>query len=135
MAYQARQRDPLFDSDTQAIIERRGKELLGLALLAASVTLALILATYSPDDPNWLNATDAPAKNAMGSVGAAIASPLYVIAGFGSWMIALILGVWGARFALHFGEETALARLIFAPISVALVSVYASTHLPIADWT
>ena len=28
MAYQARHRDPLFDSDTQAIIERRGKELL-----------------------------------------------------------------------------------------------------------
>ena len=30
MAYQARHRDPLFDSDTQAIIERRGKELIGV---------------------------------------------------------------------------------------------------------
>ena len=135
MAYQARHRDPLFDSETQAIIERRGKELIGLFLLVAAVTLALILGTYSPNDPNWLNATDAPAQNALGHLGAAIASPLYVIAGFGSWMIPLILGVWGARFALHHGEEHAFSRLIFAPISVALVSVYASTHLPIHEWT
>ncbi len=135
MAYQARHRDPLFDSDTQAIIERRGKELLGLALLAVAVTLALALGTYSPNDPNWLNATDAPAENALGHIGAAIASPLYVIAGFGSWMMPLILGVWGVRFSLHYGEENALSRLIFAPIAVALVSVYASTHLPIHEWT
>ena len=135
MAYQTRHRDPLFDSDTQAIIERRGKELLGFAMLAAAVTLALILGTYSPEDPNWLNATDAPARNALGHIGAAIASPLYVIAGFGSWMISVILGVWGLRFALHHGEENAIGRLIFAPIVVALVSVYASTHLPIHEWT
>ena len=31
MAYQVRQRDPLLDSKMQAAIERRGKELLGLA--------------------------------------------------------------------------------------------------------
>ena len=33
MAYQARGRDPLFDSDVQAAIEKRGKELIGLALI------------------------------------------------------------------------------------------------------
>ena len=34
-SYQARQRDPLLDQNTQAMIERRGKELLGLALIGA----------------------------------------------------------------------------------------------------
>ena len=43
MAYQARHRDPLFDSDTQAIIERRGKELLGIVLLGLAVLMALML--------------------------------------------------------------------------------------------
>ena len=134
MAYQARHRDPLFDSDTQAIIERRGKELIGLTLLGLAALVALVLGSYSPDDPNWLNATDAQARNLLGPLGAAIASPLYVIAGYGSWAIAAVLAVWGMRFLLHHGEERAMSRLIFAPICVALVSVYASTHIPGAGW-
>ena len=134
MAFQTRHRDPLFDSDTQAIIERRGKELVGLTMIGLALLVALMLGSYSPDDPNWLNATDAPAKNVLGPVGAAIASPLYVIAGYGSWAIAAILGVWGLRFLFHYGEERAMSRLIFAPIGVALVAVYASTHLPGASW-
>ncbi|SMX22927.1 DNA translocase FtsK [Boseongicola aestuarii] len=134
MAFQTRQRDPLFDSDTQAIIERRGKELVGLTLIGLAMLAALMLGSYSPDDPNWLNATDAPARNFLGPVGAAIASPLYVIAGYGSWAIAAILGVWGMRFLFHYGEERAISRLIFAPIGVALVAVYASTHIPGASW-
>ena len=35
MAFQARQRDPLLDSSMQAAIERRGKELIGIALMPA----------------------------------------------------------------------------------------------------
>ncbi len=134
MAYQARHRDPLFDSDTQAIIERRGKELVGVLLLALGVLAMLALGSYSADDPNWLSSTDAPAQNLLGPIGAAFASPLYVIAGYGSWAIALVLVVWGARFVFHFGSDQAIGRLIFAPIAVALVSVYASTHVPSAEW-
>ena len=135
MAYQARHRDPLFDSDTQAIIERRGKELLGMVLLGLALLTALLLGSYSPDDPNWLSATDTPAQNLLGPVGAAIASPLYVIAGYGAWAIALVMAAWGFRFVFHFGEERALGRLIFAPIGVALVSVFASTHVPGPEWS
>ncbi|MEM7718116.1 MAG: DNA translocase FtsK 4TM domain-containing protein [Pseudomonadota bacterium] len=134
MAYQARHRDPLFDSDTQAIIERRGKELIGVLLLGLGVLCLLALWSYSADDPNWLSSTDAPAQNLLGPLGAAIASPLYVIAGYGSWAIALILIVWGARFVFHLGSDGAMGRLIFAPIAVALISVYFSTHVPGAAW-
>jgi len=134
MAYQARHRDPLFDSDTQAIIERRGKELIGVVLLVMGVMSLLALWSYSADDPNWLSSTDAPVQNMLGSIGAAFASPLYVIAGYGSLAISLVLIVWGARFICHYGSDHALGRLIFAPIAVALVSVYASTHVPGGGW-
>ncbi len=134
MAYQARHRDPLFDSDTQAIIERRGKELVGVLLLALGVLSMLALWSYSADDPNWLSSTDAPAQNILGPVGAAFASPLYVIAGYGSWAISLVLLVWGARFVFHYGSDSAVGRVIFAPIAVALVSVYFSTHVPGPNW-
>ncbi|MEL6517645.1 MAG: DNA translocase FtsK 4TM domain-containing protein, partial [Pseudomonadota bacterium] len=66
MAYQTRQRDPLFDSETQAALERRSKELVGLCLLGLGVIVALILWSYSPEDPSWLSATDEPAQNILG---------------------------------------------------------------------
>ncbi|MGR3570640.1 DNA translocase FtsK [Brevirhabdus sp.] len=134
-SYQARPRDPLLDRNTQAALERRGKELLGLGLVAVGVFVALILATYVPEDPSWLSATDAPAQNIFGRFGASIASPLFVIVGWGGWAIALTFFVWGIRFVLHKGEQRALSRAIFAPIAIALASIYASTHVPDAGWT
>jgi S-DNA-T family DNA segregation ATPase FtsK/SpoIIIE len=133
-SYQARQRDPLLDQNMQAAIERRGKELLGAALLALGMLTALMLVSYSPDDPSWLAATDAPAQNLLGRFGAAIASPLFVISGKGAWMIALILAAWGIRFVTHRGEDRAAGRVIFAPIAVAMTSVYASTLVAGPNW-
>ncbi len=133
-SYQARQRDPLLDQHTQAAIERRGKELLGIVLLAMGIATAMIIGSYSPDDPSWLAATDEPAQNLLGRFGAAVASPLYVIAGYGAWGLALALVVWGVRFVAHAGEERALSRAIFTPIAIAVLSVYASTHAPGAGW-
>jgi DNA segregation ATPase FtsK/SpoIIIE, S-DNA-T family len=133
-SYQARQRDPLLDQGVQAALERRGKELLGAVLIGLGLLTALMLASYSPDDPSWLAATEEPAQNWLGGLGAAIASPLYVIAGYGSWGLGLVFAVWGFRFLAHKGEDRALGRAIFAPIAVALMSVYASTLVAGAGW-
>jgi S-DNA-T family DNA segregation ATPase FtsK/SpoIIIE len=133
-SYQARQRDPLLDQNVQAAIERRGKELLGVILVVLGILTGMMLATYSPDDPSWLAATDEPARNALGRFGASLASPLFVIAGFGAWGMALAFFVWGIRLTLHRGSERALSRAIFTPIGLALVSVYSSTHVAGPDW-
>ncbi|MCV2872367.1 DNA translocase FtsK 4TM domain-containing protein [Defluviimonas sp. WL0050] len=133
-SYQARQRDPLLDQNIQAALERRGKELLGIAFCVAALLVAMMLASYSPDDPSWFASTDEPAQNLLGRFGAAIALPLVVIAGQGAWGIAAILAAWGVRFVTHRGEDRALSRVIFAPIAVALMSVYASTHAGGPDW-
>ncbi len=135
MAFQARRRDPFLDSDMQAAIEQRGKELFGLALLSIGVLVTLMLLSYVPEDPSWLSATDEPAQNWLGRFGASLASPLFVIVGFGAWAIPFVTVIWGLRFLLHRGEDRALSRLLFAPLAVALASVYASTHLPLSEWT
>ena len=134
MAYQVRQRDPLFDADTQALLERRGKEMIGMILIALAGLAAILLATYSPNDPSWLSATDQPVQNGLGRLGASVASPLYIILGLGSWSVVFVLGVWGARLMTHHGSERAISRLIFAPIGVAVIAVYASTLVPYAGW-
>ena len=74
-SYQARQRDPLLDQNVQAMLQRRGKEVIGLALIALALAATLMLWTYSPEDPGWMVATEEPAQNMFGRFGAALASP------------------------------------------------------------
>ncbi|UWR22237.1 DNA translocase FtsK [Sulfitobacter sp. S190] len=134
MAYQTRGRDPLLDSTMTEAIEKRGKELLGVTLIALGVMAAMMIGSYTPDDPNWLLATDAPVQNWLGRVGASLASPLFMIVGWGAWGVAIALLAWGVRFALHRGQDRAMGRVIFAPIAVALGAVYAATLTPDDAW-
>ncbi len=134
MAFQARGRDPLLDSKMAEAIEKRGKELAGLLLLALGVMAAAMIASYHPDDPSWISATDAPVRNWMGSIGASIAAPLFMIIGWGAWGLAIVLAAWGIRFTLHSGEDRAISRLIFAPIWIAVLALFASSLTPGDIW-
>ena len=133
-SYQARQRDPLLDQGTQAMLERRGRELLGIALVLFALAFAALLGSYSPNDPGWMVATEEPARNMLGRFGAAVSSTLIILIGRGAWSIPLILLAWGVRFILHRGGERALARIVFAVIAVALASAYAATLAAPSDW-
>jgi S-DNA-T family DNA segregation ATPase FtsK/SpoIIIE len=133
-SYQVRQRDPLLDQNTQAILERRGKELLGGALVFLGVLAVMMLGSYSPEDPSWMAVSDEPVQNWLGRIGAGLASPLFVIVGHGAWLLPAGLLAWGVRFITHRGEERAMARAMFLPIAVALASVYAALLVPGAEW-
>ncbi|GGL98705.1 DNA translocase FtsK [Pseudooceanicola nanhaiensis] len=135
MAYQTRGRDPLFDSNVQAAIEKRGKELVGVLVLALGVLLTLSFASYSPDDPSWVSVTDQPVQNWLGRLGAGIAAPVFMILGIGGWGFAALALVWGVRLALHQGEERAMSRLVFAPIWIVVLSLYAASLVPGEGWS
>jgi len=133
-SYQARQRDPLLDQGTQAMLERRGRELLGIVLVVIALAFAALLGSYSPNDPGWMVATEEPARNMLGRFGAAVSSTLIILIGRGAWTIPLILFAWGMRFILHRGGERALGRIVFAVIAVALASAYSATLAAPSDW-
>ncbi|MBF9032920.1 DNA translocase FtsK [Rhodobacterales bacterium HKCCE2091] len=135
MAYQTRQRDPFLDSHMQAMLEKRGKELFGTVLLVVGLMLALTLMSYSPEDPNWLAATDTPPQNYMGRIGASVAAVLMMIVGKGAWVLVAAALVWGTRFVLHRGADLAVTRLLFLPIAVALAAIYAASYPPGPEWT
>ena len=134
MAFQTRGRDPLFDSDMQAAIEKRGKELIGIALAVVGLAAVAMMASYSADDPSFMLASDAPVQNLLGRFGASVAAPLFMILGMGAWGLAISLLVWGVRFGFHMGDERALSRALLTPIWMAVISVYASTLVPGSDW-
>jgi S-DNA-T family DNA segregation ATPase FtsK/SpoIIIE len=135
MAFQTRSRDPLLDSNMQAAIQKRGKELIGLGLITLGLLAAAMIGSYTPDDPNWMISTDAPVQNWLGRPGASIAAPLFMIIGWGSWSIAASLLAWGVRFLLHIGGERAVARVIFTPFAIAAAAVYAATLVPGESWS
>ncbi|MEM6275763.1 MAG: DNA translocase FtsK 4TM domain-containing protein [Pseudomonadota bacterium] len=139
MAYQSHGRnpgrEPLLDQNMQAALERRGRELIGLILVGLGLLAAMAIGSYSPDDPNWMVATDAPVQNWLGRAGATIAAPLFMIVGWGAFGIGILLMAWGVRFGLNLGRDRAFSRLIFAPIAIALASVYAATLAPPTGWS
>ena len=134
MAYQARGRDPLLDSNMQAMIEKRGKEMIGAALIVFGILATMVVGSYTPTDSSWLSATDAPVQNMLGQMGASIAALLFMIVGKAAWVIPVFALGWGVRFILHQGADRALGRLIFLPIAVVVCAVYASSLLPGAAW-
>ena len=136
MAYnQTHQQQTLFGPHVHAALEKRGVELLGLALVAASALLAMVIMSYSPEDPSWLSASDAPVQNMLGVPGATMAAPSMLILGWSGWAIATLAAAWGIRCLLHKGAERAFGRLIFAPIMIALASIYAASLVPVGSWS
>ncbi len=133
-SYQSRQRDPLLDSNMQAALERRGKELLGIGLLVLGVAVAMMFLSYSPEDPSFLAATDAPVRNWLGRYGAMIAAPVFMIMGWASVGVAVVLLAWGARLVLHRVPQRGLGRVVFAPIAIALLAIHVSTLATGSGW-
>ena len=128
------QGDPLFDTDMQAAIEKRSKELIGLGLLILGALSWAMLWSYSPSDPNFMVATTAPIENWLGRFGASLSGPLFMIVGKGAWVIPAVFIAWGVRFILHRGQERAVSCLIFFPIFVAIASIYGASLTPPAGW-
>ncbi|MCV6825714.1 MULTISPECIES: DNA translocase FtsK [Halocynthiibacter] len=134
MAYQTRQRDPLLDSNVQAAIEKRGKELLGVALILGGVLFSMLLYTFSPSDPSWFSANGGPIENWLGRFGATVASIFISVVGAASWAVPVALFAWGLRFVTHTGAERAVYRAIFLPIAVVICAVHGATYPAPEAW-
>jgi S-DNA-T family DNA segregation ATPase FtsK/SpoIIIE len=134
MAFQTRSRDPLLDSNMQAAIEQRGKELIGIFLILLGLATAAMIFSYTPGDPNWMVSTDAPVRNWMGRPGASIAFVLITMFGKASWVLALFLGTWGLRMVLHRGENRFFLPLLMAVPWLLLVSLHMETLNAAPGW-
>ncbi len=127
-------RDPLLDSNLHQMLQKRGRELLGLVFLGLAVVFGLIFGSYSPEDPSWMASTDMPVQNSLGRVGAGLASPLMIIIGLASWGLVLFFAGWGLRLIIGRGQDGMLSRGVFVPIALAVTAIWCATLVPMASW-
>ncbi len=129
-----KRRAKLVEPKTSAAVQRRLREVIGLALFAAGLALFASIWTYDPIDPSLFSATDAPPNNALGYAGASLADPLYRALGWAAYGIPLAFMAWGARYVSHQGERKLINRMVIAPIAVACGAVFAAFHVPFESW-
>jgi DNA segregation ATPase FtsK/SpoIIIE, S-DNA-T family len=133
-SYNIDKRDPFLDSNLQAILNKRGRELLGIVALVFAFGVALMLGSHDSSDPGWMTATDAPVKNSLGRMGAALSAPLMVILGLASWGLVVFLGGWGLRLLTGRGHQRGLSRGVFLPLGLGVAAIWCATFVPSAGW-
>ena len=134
MAFQSRSRDPLLDSTTQAAIEKRSKELIGLLAIGFGLIVAAMIGSYTPDDSNWMVSSDAPVQNWLGQTGASLSFLLITFLGLGSWGLSIFAIGWGTRFLMHRGEERVVWSSLMLLPWLILVALHFETLVPDAEW-
>ncbi len=82
-------------------MRRRFQELVGIAIIAATVALGASLATWSINDPSLNHATDAKVHNVLGVNGAIVADLVMQLVGVSSIALLAPLGFFGWRVAIH----------------------------------
>ncbi|MGI9464572.1 MAG: DNA translocase FtsK 4TM domain-containing protein, partial [Aestuariivirgaceae bacterium] len=93
--------DSAIPTALRRFMHNRLLELAGLCLLAATLVLAVCLATWSADDPSWNNAIDAAPQNWFGYPGAVIADEF--MQNFGLAVIAFLAIpiIWAINLLSH----------------------------------
>ena len=113
---------------------RLGERMLGMALIAACLFLALALGFYDRADPSWDHAVLAPVHNPMGMEGARLADALFQGFGLAAWLLPVFLFDWGARLVLAKGLRRFWIRLLLAPWALPLLALAVSVLPAPASW-
>ncbi len=136
MAYSGRQRDQILDERMWEVIEKRGREMLGLVLVILAAFCALALASYTPADPGWLSATGREVQNVLGLGGAFTASLVMVLIGWSGWLLVLFLVVWGVRVMTGRRPATALLRALpWLLAGLVIGASFLASHAPPRGWS
>ena len=110
-----------------AILQRRLRELGGIALLSLAMIAALALASWSVDDPSLSHATDLPVHNLLGRPGAIAADLMMQLLGLGSLALLLPIAVWGYRLLGHRPLRRERLRVLLWLFGAVLAAAFASS--------
>ncbi len=117
-----------------AVVQRRLRELGGVALISLTMMGGLALATWSVRDPSLSHATDAPVHNLLGMPGAVAADLMMQLLGLGSLALLLPIAVWGYRLLGHRRLSHERLRVVLWLTAAVLTAAFASCLPNSAHW-
>jgi S-DNA-T family DNA segregation ATPase FtsK/SpoIIIE len=121
-------------SQVGAAVQRRLREVGGIALLSLAMMAALALATWSVQDPSLSHATDAPVHNLLGRPGAVMADLLMQLLGLGALALLLPIAVWGYRLLGHRPLSHERLRVVVWLVGAVLSAAFVSCLPPSPHW-
>ena len=124
----------LIPSKAANFLKEKIKQFLGISLLAIATSLIMILFSYNPTDPSFRSATSTLAENMLGSFGSYIADPLHLAVGISAYLLPLMCLIWSWRFIFKKSTQNFINRIIFSPITVAVLSMFCSAHPAPETW-
>src|ERR1700761_2797481 len=116
------------------ILQRRLRELGGIALISLTMMAALALATWSVHDPSLSHATNTPVHNLLGMPGAIAADLMMQLLGLGALALLLPIAVWGYRLRGHRPLSRERMRVFLWIIGAVLSAAFASCLPRSAHW-
>jgi DNA segregation ATPase FtsK/SpoIIIE, S-DNA-T family len=117
-----------------AVLQRRLRELGGVALISLTMLAALALATWSVQDPSLSHATAAPVHNLLGMPGAIAADLMMQLLGLGSLALLLPIAVWGYRLLGHRQLSHERLRVLLWLAGAVLTAGFASCWPKSPHW-
>ncbi len=115
-------------------LRRRAVEVGGGALTLSGLVMLIAMLGYHRADPSFNTATDSPVSNPLGRTGAVIADLALQSLGLISVAAALVMIVWGVRFARHRGLNHAWLRLALLPIALLLAAAALAVIPVVPAW-
>ena len=117
-----------------SFFKRRLAEVLGLALFAAALLLAVALLSYTPGDPSLNSAGGLGVGNLLGRPGAFAADLTLQSFGLAGTLLFLVLAAWGWRLVSKRGVPVWGLKLVMLIFSMVLAAA-ALNALPVpANW-
>jgi S-DNA-T family DNA segregation ATPase FtsK/SpoIIIE len=124
-----------FLSDTvRDALQRRLRELTGLALIVLAMLMAVALATWSVQDPSFSHATKAPVRNLLGAGGAVVADVLMQLLGLAAIVLVTPIAIWGWRLTTHRPLSRERIRLALWILAVVLAAAAAASLPRTGGW-
>jgi DNA segregation ATPase FtsK/SpoIIIE, S-DNA-T family len=114
------------------IARRRFAEIVGVALVAVAVVLAIALMSWSVRDPSFNHAVDNPVKNWLGMPGAVVSDIAIQLFGVAILAVLAPVAVWGLALMKHRALDRLFARLAAWVLGIFAAAAFASL-LPRAD--
>ena len=134
MVNQTQDRNSLFSSNIQIILQRRGLELLGIFLLFSSILwlFVLLLSVFGPSIASFVFDETLVGNFQVFSSG--LVAPVIVTIGLGSWALSGFMLIWSIRLIFHLNANAFFNRVVFLPILIALSSILMAGVPTLITW-